>query len=137
MFNICVFHSNRLPVPLACEGQCPNRQKRLPGEESCVVPLRRSFLCLFSNNPHQTLLAVKCKTEPAAVARYNIERLFISRRPATLSTPPHAVLYAMFAEHDHCTIDRLQLKGWRNIGNAMLLVEEFGVTVRHISAIVE
>ena len=45
MFNYCVFHSNRFNMGMpACEGRHPDGQKRLPVEESRVVPLRRGFL---------------------------------------------------------------------------------------------
>ena len=72
MLYICVFHSNRLNTVLpACEGRHPNGQKRLPGTESRVVPLRRGFfIASFGNNTHNAPLAVKIKTETASVTRY-------------------------------------------------------------------
>lgn len=78
MLYLCVFHSNRFNTGTpACEGRHPDGQRRLPGEESRVVPLRRGFLYSFCNNPHQTLLAIERQAEPSAVARYNVERLLI------------------------------------------------------------
>ena len=68
-----------------------------------------SYIILYGkqlpgNHLHDTLLAVECKAEAAAVARYNIERLFVWRWLSVLCAPPHAVLYAVLAEHHHSTI---------------------------------